>query len=91
MASTIRKTAFTPTCIDVMDFFLENVSCYFTPYTASLSMGKSHYTVKDCMRVLYQSNYLTKFTHDGTVYYLTTKNMRAWIKDFEESVLGGGK
>ncbi len=84
---TIRKTCFTQNCIDVMDFFLQNPTSYYTPYTASLSMKKSHPTIKDCMRLLKQNSYLSKLSDDGTVYHITKENMEFWHTDFKSHVL----
>jgi len=84
---TIRKTCFTQSAIDVMDFFLQNVTLYFTPYTAALSMKKSPATIKDCMRLLKQNSYLSKLSDDGTVYYITLENMEFWSTDFKTHVI----
>ena len=84
---TIRKTCFTDNTIDVMDFFLQNITLYFTPYTTSLSMKKSHYTIKDCMRLLHQNSYLSKLSADGTVYHITKENMEFWHTDFKNHIL----
>ena len=51
-------------------------------YTASLSMNKPHYTIKDCMRLLKQNSYLTKLSDQGTVYHITKENMEFWHTDF---------
>ena len=84
---TIRKTCFITPIIDVMDFFLAHAGLYFTPYTAALSMGKPHYTIKDYMRLLKQNSYLSKFSDDGTVYYITLENMEFWRTDFKNYIL----
>ena len=84
---TIRKTCFTTPIIDVMDFFLSHTGLYFTPYTAALSMGKSPATIKDYMRLLKQNSYLSKFSDDGTVYFITLENMEFWRTDFKNHVL----
>jgi len=70
-----------------MDFFLQNVTSYYTPYTASLSMEKPHYTIKDCMRLLKQNSYLTKLSDSGTVYHITKENIEFWHTDFKNHVL----
>lgn len=84
---TIRKNCFTKSIIDVMDFFLEHAGLYFTPYTAALSMDRSHYTIKDYMRLLKQNSYLTKLSDDGTVYFITQENMEFWRTDFKNHVM----
>lgn len=83
----IRKSCFGAAPEEVMDFFLKNMTNYYTPLTASLSMDKSHYTVKDSMRFLWKKGYLTKISHDGTVYHITIENMRKWAKDFKAHIL----
>ena len=84
---TIRKTCFTTPIFEVMDFFLQHVTLYFTPYTVSLSMRKPPATIKDYMRLLKQNSYLSKFSDDGTVYHITKENMEFWRTDFTNHVL----
>jgi len=84
---TIRKTCFTTPIFEVMDFFLQHTALYFTPYTVSLSMKKSHATTKDYMRLLKQNSYLSKLSDDGTVYHITLENMEFWRTDFTNHVL----
>lgn len=87
--SSIRKSCFTDSCYDIMDFFLQNPRLYFTPYTASLSMNRSHPTIKDCMRLLHRNSYLSKLSHDGSVYHMTLENMKFWrvgFKNYMESL-----
>lgn len=85
--TVIRKSCFTDTCCSVMEFFLSNAGLYFTPTAAALSMGKPLPTVKDCMRLLRQNNYLSKLSDNGTVYYITEENMEFWHTDFKAYIL----
>ena len=84
----IRKSCFGDTTCKVMDFFLSNVTSFYTPLTAALSMELPHPTVKDCMRLLYQSGYLTKLSPDGTAYHITKQNMQFWAIDFKNHIMG---
>jgi len=83
----IRKSCFTETCCNIMDFFLSHPDIYFTPTTTSLSMEKSLPTIKDCMRLLKQNDYLTKFSDEGTVYHITKENMVLWHTNFKAHIL----
>lgn len=83
----LRKSCFGDGPIEVMDFFLSNPSSFYTPLTASLSMKKSHPTVKDHMRLLKQNFYLSKLSEAGTVYYITKENMEFWRTDFKNHVV----
>ncbi len=80
-------TCYSPTCIDVIDFFLQNVTLYFTPTTAALSLEKPLSTIKDCMNLLKRNSYLSKITDSGTVYHITKENMEFWVTDFRKNVL----
>lgn len=84
---TIRKSCFSDSCCEVMDFFLSNAGLYFTPRTAALSMEKPAATIKDCMRLLKQNQYLSKLSDDGTVHHITKENMEFWHTDFKRHIL----
>lgn len=71
-----------------MDFFLSNVTLYFTPKTAGLSMGRPLPTIKDCMRLLWSNSYLSKFSHDGTVYFMNRENIQFWSTDYRNYLKG---
>ena len=70
-----------------MDFFLSNVTLYFTPRTAALCMERPLPTIKDCMNLLRRNSYLSKVTDDGTVYHITRENMEFWRVDFRNHVM----
>jgi len=80
-------TCFSPMCINVMDFFLQNVNLYFTPLTVSLSMEKQQHSVKACMNLLKRASYLSKISDNGTVYHITKENMGFYHADFKNHVL----
>ena len=80
-------TCFSPTCIDVMDFFLHNDEMYFTPTTVALSMKRPLSTIKDCMNLLKRNSYLSKISDEQTVYHITEENMEFWVMDFRNHVL----
>lgn len=82
-----HTTCFSKTCMDVMDFFLRNVTLYFTPKTAALSMERPLPTIKDCMNLLRRNLYLSKISDEGTVYHVTRENMEFWVTDFRKHVL----
>ena len=82
-----HTTCFSKTCVAVMDFFLQNVTLYFTPTTVALCMERSLATIKDCMNILRKNSYLSKISDDGTVYYVTKENMILWHTDFKKHVL----
>ena len=69
------------------DFFLQNVTLYFTPTTTALCMERSFSTIKDCMNILRRNSYLSKISDDGTVYHITKENMEFWHTDFKKYVL----
>ncbi|MCJ8306738.1 MAG: hypothetical protein HRU07_06790 [Nitrosopumilus sp.] len=84
------STPYTPTCIKIMDFFIDNVTLYFTPMTAykSLDVDVTPDTVKSCMNLLLKNSYLTKEGGKRTNYYSITKeNMEFWVTDFRKYVL----
>jgi len=70
-----------------MDFFLQNVTLYFTPLTAALSLEKPVSTISDCINLLKRNSYLSKISDDGTSYYITKENMEFWHTDFKKHVL----
>lgn len=82
-----KRTVFSPTCVEIMDFFLNNVNLYFTPLTTALSINKSQSTIKDCMNLLKTNSYITKINNSGSVYHLTKENMEFWRTDFKTHVL----
>ena len=82
-----KRTVFSETCVSIMDFFLQNVTLYFTPKTVSLSMSVSHSTIKDCMQLLKKNQYLSKESDGGSVYHITKENMEFWHTDFKNHVL----
>lgn len=86
----LRMSPFSPLCISIMDFFLENPTLYFTSMTACKSMnGKtSPDMIKNCMNLLLKNSYLTK--EDGIMthhYNITKENMEFWVTDFKRYVL----
>ena len=81
-----KRTTFSQTCCDIMDFYLTNPILFFTPLTTSLSMERSAPTIKDCMNLLRQNNYLSKLPH-STVYFITRENMEFWRTDFKNHIL----
>lgn len=83
-----RTSPFSPTCMEIMDFFLENPTLYFTPMTTALSMELSPDTVKNCMSLLFKNSYLTKTGVNSTHYHITKENMEFWRTDFKNHVLG---
>ena len=82
-----KFTVFSDTCIDIMDFYLQNSTLYFTPTTTALSMEKSIPTIKSCMNLLKSNSYLSKVSDSGTVYHITKENMEFWITDFRNNVM----
>jgi len=82
-----QTTCFSKTCTAVMDFFLQNVTLYFTPTTTALCMERPLPTIKDCMNLLRRNSYLSKISDDGTVYHVTKENMQFWHTDFKKHVL----
>lgn len=84
-----RTTPYSPTCMNIMDFFIGNPTLYFTPITAykSLDIDVSPDTVKNCMSLLSKNNYLTKDSLQGTAYHITKENMEFWITDFRNYIL----
>lgn len=79
-----KFTAFSPTCVEVMDFFLQNPTSYYTPTTAALSLEKPIATIKACMNLLKSNSYLSKTTETGTSYHITKENMEFWCTDFKK-------
>lgn len=82
-----KRSVFSNTCSEIMDFFLQNPTLYFTPLTVSLSMEKSQATIKDCMNLLKSNSYLSKVSDSGSVYHITKENMEFWVTDFKNHVL----
>jgi len=82
-----QRTCFSPQCIKLMDFFLQNVTLYFTPLTTALSLEKPVSIISDCINLLRKNSYLSKVADDGTVYHVTKENMQFWHTDFKEHVL----
>lgn len=80
-----KFTAFSPTCVEIMDFFLHNATLYHTPTTAALSLEKPPTTIKSCMQLLHRNSYLSKET--GTAYHITKENMEFWRTDFKNHIL----
>ena len=80
-------TCFSPTCIEVMDFFLKHIYLYFTPTTTALSLDRSLNSIKPCMNLLRRNSYLSKMSDEGAAYYITKENMEFWITDFRNHVL----
>lgn len=85
-----RMSPYSPTCMMIMDFFLENVTLYFTPMTVykSLENNVTSDTIKSCMSLLLKNSYLTKEDGIGTNHYnITKENMEFWVTDFKSHVL----
>lgn len=82
-----KFTVFSQTCIDVMDFFLQNPTLYFTPTTTALSMEKPLATIKGCMNLLKSNSYLSKISDSQSTYHITKENMEFWVTDFKTHVL----
>ncbi len=88
--STInRTTPYSPTCMKIMDFFIQNPTLYFTPITVfkSSDFDVSTFTVKHCMSLLHKNSYLTKDSLQGTAYHITKENMEFWVTDFRNYIL----
>lgn len=82
-----KFTAFSPTCAEIMDFFLTDPTIYHTPTTTALSLEKSVATTKACMNLLKSNSYLSKVTETGTAYHITKENMEFWHTDFKNHIL----
>jgi len=82
-----QRTPFSPTCYDIMDFYLQHFDCYFTPRTISLSLDKPQSTISDCINLLKKNSYLSKVTETGTAYHITVENMEFWRTDFKNHIL----
>lgn len=84
-----RTTPYSPTCMSVMDFFIQNPTICFTPITVykSLDFDVTPDTVKNCMGLLYKNSYLTKDSLQGTTYHITKENMEFWVTDFRNYIL----
>jgi len=81
-----KFTAFSPTCVEVMDFFLKDPTIYHTPTTTALSLEKSVATIKACMNLLKSNSYLSKVTETSTSYHITKENMGFWCTDFKKQL-----
>ncbi|QDI74004.1 hypothetical protein QIT55_gp18 [Nitrosopumilus spindle-shaped virus] len=82
-----RTSPFSPTCVEIMDYFLSYPDLYHTAMTVSLYLEKSSDSVKNCMSLLLKNSYLTKKLDSGHVYFITKENMEFWAIDFKNHIL----
>ncbi|QDI74087.1 hypothetical protein [Nitrosopumilus spindle-shaped virus] len=82
-----RTSPFSPTCVEIMDYFLSYPDLFHTAITTALYLEKSNDTVKNCMSLLLKNSYLSKKSESGHVYFITKENMEFWATDFRNHII----